>query len=117
MVMPDGSSGPKWTAVFEQVVARLAESDRAVPGRMFGMPCGNINGKAFAGLYQDDMVFKLGGDAQARALSLAGAHLFDPSGMGRAMKEWVVVPNKHSATWPEFGRQAVAYVAAKAGKG
>jgi hypothetical protein len=51
MVMPDGSSGPKWTAVFEQVVARLAESDRAVPGRMFGMPCGNINGKAFAGLY------------------------------------------------------------------
>jgi hypothetical protein len=66
MVMPDGSSGPKWTAVFEQVVARLAESDRAVPSRMFGMPCGNINGKAFAGLYQDDMVFKLGGDAQAK---------------------------------------------------
>jgi hypothetical protein len=36
--------------------------------------------------------------------------------MGRAVKEWVVVPNKHSATWPEFGRHAVAYVAAKAGK-
>jgi hypothetical protein len=55
MAMPDGSSGPKWTALFEKVVAELGESDHATAGKMFGMPCGNIGGKAFAGLYQDDM--------------------------------------------------------------
>jgi hypothetical protein len=27
--MPDGSSGPKWTAVFAKVVAELGESDHA----------------------------------------------------------------------------------------
>jgi hypothetical protein len=113
MAMPDGSSGPKWTALFEKVVAELGESDHATAGKMFGMPCGNIGGKAFAGLYRDDMVFKLGGEAHAKALALAGAHLFDPSGMGRAMKEWVVVPNKHSARWEDIGGQALAYVAAK----
>lgn len=114
--MPDGSSGPKWTALFEKVMAELGESDHATAGKMFGMPCGNIGGKACAGLYQDDMVFKLGGEAHAKALALAGAHLFDPSGMGRAMKEWVVVPNEHSAKWPDIGGRALAYVAAKQGK-
>lgn len=109
--MPDGSSGPKWTAEFDQVIEKLAESDHALRTRMFGMPSASINGKHFAGLYQDDMVFKLGGADHAAALKLAGAHLFDPTGMGRAMKEWVVVPNKHFARYTELGRQALAYVA------
>ena len=47
---------------------------------------------------------------------MKGAHLFDPSGMGHAMKEWVVVPNEHSAKWQDIGGQALAYVAAKQGK-
>lgn len=47
---------------------------------------------------------------------MKGAHLFDPSRMGRAMKEWVVVPNEHSAKWQDIGGQALAYVAAKQGK-
>jgi hypothetical protein len=116
MPMPDSSSGPQWTAEFDKLVAGLAESDHALRTRMFSMPSASIGGKHFAGLYQDKMVFKLGGDAHARALALKGAHLFDPSGMGRAMKEWVVVPNQHAARWPELGEQALAYVAAKQGK-
>ena len=91
MPMPDGSSDPKHTAIFHDVGRELNDSDHAVAGKMFGMPCVNIGGKAFAGLYQDDMVFKLGGDAHAKALALKGSHLFDPSGAGRAMKAWVVV--------------------------
>jgi hypothetical protein len=112
MAMPDGKSGTRWTAAFEKLVTDLADSDGAVLGKMFGGPCGYIEGKGFTCLYQDNVVFKLSGDAHAAALKLAGAHLFDPSGMGRAMKEWVVVPNKHSARWPEIGKQALTYVAA-----
>ena len=106
--MPDSSSSAGTTKVFEDVVRRLAESEGAAPGKMFGMPSIFLGGKACAGLYQEAMVFKLGGEVRAAALALNGAHLFDPSGMGRAMKEWVVVPVEHSAQWPELGRQALA---------
>jgi hypothetical protein len=77
---------------------------------MFGMPTLKVGGKGFAGLFGDAMVFKLQGDAHARARALADAVLFDPSGMGRAMKEWVVLPRTHAKQWPVFAREAIAYV-------
>jgi hypothetical protein len=82
----------------------------ATKSQMFGMPCLKIGGKAFAGLLQQAMVFKLGGDAHASALALSGAHLFDPSGQ-RPMKEWIEVPAEHADRWPELGRRALQYVA------
>jgi hypothetical protein len=75
---------------------------------MFGMPSLKANGKAFAGVFGDALVFKIGGDAHAGALALSGAVLFDPSGTGRAMKEWVVVPFAHQKRWSELGRAAIA---------
>lgn len=55
-------------------------------------------------------MFKLANDAHSTALSLAGATLFDPSGKGRAMKEWVQVPFEHSGQWPKFTQSALDYV-------
>ncbi|MCB0739092.1 MAG: hypothetical protein KDC92_16400, partial [Bacteroidetes bacterium] len=63
---------------------------------MFGKPCFKINGKAFESFFQEEMVFKLNGQDHSNALSLNGAQLFDPSGKGRAMKEWVQVPTTYS---------------------
>ena len=83
----------------------------ATSGQMFGMPCLKVGGKAFAGLFHEAMAFKLQGDDHAAALALPGARLFDPSGRGRPMKEWVEVPADHAARWPELGRQALQYVA------
>ena len=57
------------------------------------------------------MVFKLNGETHATALALKGAVLFDPSGMGRAMKEWVVVPKAHAKQWPTLAAAALSYVA------
>ncbi len=112
MAMPDGSSGPKWTALFEKVVAELGDSDHATAGKMSGMPCGNIGARLLPGSTRT--TWSSSWVATPRQGPGAGrCHLFDPSGMGRAMKEWVVVPNKHSATWPEVGRKALVYVAAK----
>ena len=76
---------------------------------MFGMPSLKIGGKAFAGLYNDSMVFKLGEPTRAEALALPGAHLFDPMG-GRPMKEWVVLPAEQSPEWLRFAREALRYV-------
>ena len=74
---------------------------------MFGMPSFKYSGKAFAGLFGDAMVFKLAGDSHTRALTAKGAKLFDPSGEGRAMKAWVVVPASSERLWPQLAAEAL----------
>jgi hypothetical protein len=76
--------------------------------KMFGMDGFTANGRAAGGLTGEDMVFKLTDSAaREQALSLAGAHLFEPM-EGRAMKEWVVVPKAHADRWSELAELAVA---------
>jgi hypothetical protein len=82
----------------------------AQPGAMFGKPCFKLDGKAFVCLFQDCMVFKLEGAAHAQAVAMAGSKLFDPSGSGRAMREWVQVSLRHSARWGELAAMAAAYL-------
>ena len=91
-------------ATYEGIAAELAEAKGASPGKMMGMPTLFLGGKAFAGLFGDSMVFKLGGEAHAMALALPGAALFDPSGMDRPMKAWVRIPLDHALAWPRFAR-------------
>ncbi len=81
-----------------------------VQSQMFGKPCLKINSKAFASLFDNEMVFKLDGDKHKEALSLDGSRLFDPSGKGRAMKEWVQVPYDYKEQWEDFARAAFKYV-------
>jgi hypothetical protein len=96
---------------FESIAASLTD-EGVIAGAMFGMPSLKVAGKAFAGVFGDALVFKLAGDVHASAMALKGSALFDPSGMGRAMKEWVVVRPAHSARWPELAKHALAYVRA-----
>ena len=71
------------------------------------MPCVKRSGKAAAGYYQGEMVFKLPDPAtREQALALDGALLFDPMG-GRPMKEWVQVPPAHADRWPELAELAL----------
>ena len=77
--------------------------------KMMGMPSLKLNGKLVAGFTaaEDAMVFKLpGADDRSRALALPGAHLFEPM-EGRAMKEWVVVPNEQAQHWPALAQTAI----------
>ncbi|HTL82732.1 MAG TPA: hypothetical protein VL651_13555 [Bacteroidia bacterium] len=78
--------------------------------QMFGKPCFKIKGKAFMCFFENEMVFKLTGDAHEAAMKLKGSHLFDPSGKGRAMKEWVQVNATNSKHWEKFAKEAMAYV-------
>jgi hypothetical protein len=95
-------------ARFDAVVDELTQELDIVGASMFGMPSlKRRGGKAFAGLYGDDMVFKLSGDALSDALALDGAHLFEPM-PGRPMKAWVQVPPTHETQWAELARTAEA---------
>src|SRR6476646_10571016 len=93
---------------YEEVAASLAD-DGAVMSQMFGMPTLKVGGKAFAGIRNDTMVFKLTGEPHKRALAMKGAHLFDPAG-GRPMKEWVVVPATGAKEWQSLAKDALEYV-------
>ncbi len=96
---------------YEEVKVELVAAAGATPGQMMGMPTLYLAGKAFAGLWGDAMVFKLAGDEHAAALALPGAKLFDPSGIGRAMKAWVEVPLAEASEWPRLARLAAASLA------
>ena len=107
MIRPQAS--PDTLRRYEALAAGLAP--RGVQASsMFGMPTLKLNGKALAGLYGDAMTFKLSGEGHATALGLDGAHLFDPSGMRRPMKAWVVIPVAHSDAWDRFAELALASI-------
>ena len=58
---------------------------------------------------QEDMIFKLTGDAEKEAMSLDGAKLFDPMG-GRPMGGWVQLSYVYADRWPEFAQKSMDYV-------
>lgn len=89
-----------WEALVEAVTA--AHPDVKV-SQMFDAPCVKRDtGKVAFCSWQGDVVFKLVDvSARTEALALEGAELFDP-GMGRQMKEWVLVPAANSGRWPEL---------------
>jgi len=104
MSKPTGAGMARFAALLDQ----LSSERDVVKASMFGMPgIKRRGGKAFCGLYGDDMIFKLQGEDHARALSLEGAHLFEPMA-GRAMKAWVQVPPEHQAQYLDLGRNAEA---------
>ncbi|MDA9774571.1 hypothetical protein N9B82_06400 [Saprospiraceae bacterium] len=95
---------------FLDVGNNVADSEKS---QLFGKPCFKINGKAFCCFFQSEMVFKLMGEQHRDALSLDSAKLFDPSGKGRAMKEWVQVPYEYNDMWETFAKAALEYVGRK----
>ena len=93
-------------ADLDQLVEDLCAAADVQRSVMFGMPSiRRRGGTAFAGLYGEDMVFKLSGDAHAEALALAWSHLFEPMA-GRPMRQWVQVPSAHRGQWLELARLA-----------
>ena len=94
-----------WNDLTEVVIA---SHPGTMVGQMFGAPCVKRDtGKVAFCSWQGDVVFKLvAEDARTAALALDGAALFDP-GMGRTMREWVLVPAAHSDHWPALAERSL----------
>jgi hypothetical protein len=93
---------------WEELVAEVTARYPLRESKMFGMPClKRENGKVVAGHWHDDgLTVKLTDAGQREAALAAGAERFDP-GMGRVMKEWVLVPASHSGDWLRLVEQAL----------
>ncbi|MDF2437955.1 MAG: hypothetical protein K0Q95_2331 [Bacteroidota bacterium] len=75
-----------------------SELQGVTEGKMFDALCTKTpNGKASTMFWKEYMIFKLPQDDEKEAMKLAGAKLFDPSGMNRSMKGWVQLSDKHSS--------------------
>lgn|SRR5512145_1242885 len=94
---------------WEELVADVTARHPLRESKMFGMPClKRENGKVVAGHWKDGgLNVKLTDEvARARALALPGVELFDP-GMGRPLKEWVLVPKELSGEWLRLVEEAI----------
>ncbi len=94
-------------SLFEEIGHAISGAEKS---QMFGKPCFKTNGKAFACFFKDCMVFKLDNPYHQHALSLDGSVLFDPSGKGRPMKEWVQVSYEVNEEWKALAQAAFDYV-------
>jgi hypothetical protein len=95
---------------FEALTISLGALNGVETGQMFGKRCLSIKGKAFLALHKQVIAFKLGGAPHEAALALPGAALWDPSGKGRPMKDWVAMPASQAAAFDTVARAALAYV-------
>jgi hypothetical protein len=94
---------------WEELVTDVTSRYPLQESKMFGMPClKRENGKVVAGHWKDGgLTVKLTDNtAREQALALPGAELFDP-GMGRPLREWVLVPAALSDEWLRLVDQAV----------
>jgi hypothetical protein len=93
---------------WEELVADVTARYSLHESKMFGMPClKRENGKVVAGHWKDGgLTVKLTDTAQREAALAGGAQPFDP-GMGRVMKEWVLVPASYSDDWLRLVEQAI----------
>ena len=94
---------------WDELVADVSARHPLHESKMFGMPClKRENGKVVAGFWKDGGVNVKLTDEAAReeALALDGAELFDP-GMGRPMREWVLIPAAQSAHWRDWVERAI----------
>lgn len=95
---------------YEKLVHRFAEVPNIAIGQMFGKPCIKVNTKAFIAHHLELIVFKLSGTSHAKALARPGAALWDPSGKGRPMKEWVALPASESDIFGALADASFAYL-------
>jgi hypothetical protein len=71
---------------------RVLPDDTAVERRkMFGYPCGFVNGNMFTGLFGQKMFVRASEERKARLIEKEGFGPFEPM-PGRPMKDYVVIP-------------------------
>jgi TfoX/Sxy family transcriptional regulator of competence genes len=80
-------SPPELEKIFEGAFPDDARAERR---KMFGFPSGVVNGNMFGGLFEHDVVLRLGEADLSLMINEYGAGQFEP--MGRSMKGYVTVP-------------------------
>ncbi len=98
------------SAAYDRFAARyLDRNPQVVEASLFGMPALKSGAKSFAGSYDGGLALRLGDEVDA-AMGIEGAQPFDPSGKGRPMRGWAVIPASASRRWSGLADKARALV-------
>ena len=97
-------------AEYQRLIEQLAGSHEGVAGQMFGKKCIKFSGKAAVAMFDGCIVFKLPSPEHAEAMALENSVLWDPSGKGRAMKEWVQIGLNQHGHFSRFADVSAGYV-------
>ena len=99
--------------LYSEVVQALLSDPRVTEASMFGMPTLKVGGKAFAGLWEKQLVVKIGLPRAQELLKTRAGKPFDPSGRGRPMKEWIAIKEPAAQArkkWLALAEEAKAFV-------
>jgi TfoX N-terminal domain len=83
---------PERHEAFEQVLDELCADPNVEVTQMMGTRCAKLGGKIFCGLRRGELLVKLGRERVRELVAAERATPFDPSGKGRPMKDWCLVP-------------------------
>ena len=99
--------------LYGEVVQALLSDPRVAEANMFGMPALKVGGKTFAGLWEQQLVVKIGVPRTQELLKTKAGRPFDPSGRGRPMKEWIAIKEPTAQAkkkWLALAQEAKAFV-------
>jgi|SRR5919198_6378028 hypothetical protein len=97
-------------AAYRTLVEQLLEDPAVTEGQMMGMPALKLGSKMFGGRSGDELVLKIGRERVDELVAAGRARPFDPSGRGRPMKDWAMLPEP-ADDWPALAREAKALAA------
>lgn len=104
---------PAPQALIDRFGDLVPDDPRIERRKMFGYPCAVLSGNLFMGLFQDQLMLRLGAADRSEMVSREGALPFQP--MGRPMREYVVVPPALLSDAPGMQRwiaRSIAFAAA-----
>jgi hypothetical protein len=108
--MPRDPEPPEALAAFADVLDEIAVAGDVRRATWFGTPAAKIEGRIFLALWRGRLIARLGAEeVDARVLAGGGAR-FDPSGKGRAMKDWLEA-DAEPGEWVELALGALAFTA------
>lgn len=76
---------------FEQLLDALSADPAVRETQMMGRRCISCEGRIFCGIWEDELIVRLGRDRVDVLVLEERAARFDPSGRGRQMKDWALV--------------------------
>ncbi|HWH92873.1 MAG TPA: hypothetical protein VNT03_03345 [Baekduia sp.] len=109
---PRDPEPPEALTAFAEVLDEVAVAGEVERAVWFGTPAAKVEGKIFLALWRGRLVARLGAEEVDARVAVGAGVRFDPSGKGRAMKDWLEADAEHDE-WVELALGALAFTAGK----
>jgi hypothetical protein len=92
---------------YDTISSYLVRAHEARSGMLYGRPCIEFEGVAFAAFVRDALALRLHGRALAQALALPGARPWHPRSVEEAAPGWVLLPVSLMLRWDRLALDAL----------